>query len=40
MRGAEIAQESLFTTAKLVDFVPDDHPLREIRALFDEALEG
>jgi transposase len=38
MRGADITQESLFTTATLVDFVPDDHPLREIRALIDEAL--
>jgi transposase len=38
MRGADITQESLFTTATLANFVPDDHPLREIRALVDEAL--
>lgn len=31
MRGADITQETLFTTAKLDDFVPDDHPLRAIR---------
>lgn len=28
----------MFTTATLSDFVPDDDPLREIRALVDEAL--
>jgi transposase len=28
----------LFTTATLADFVPDDHPLREIHAFVDEAL--
>ena len=33
MRGADITQESLFTVAKLDDFVPDDHPLRAIRSL-------
>ncbi len=38
MRGADITQEALFTTAKLDDFVPDDHPLRVIRALTDQAL--
>ena len=38
MRGADITQESQFTTATLADFVPEDHPLREIRALVDEAL--
>ena len=38
MRGADIPQESLFTTAKLDDFVPSDHPLRAIRALTDQAL--
>lgn len=32
MRGADIIQESLFTTATLANFVLDDHPLREIRA--------
>lgn len=38
MRGADITQESLFTTAKLDDFVPVDHPLRAIRTLTDQAL--
>jgi transposase len=31
-------QESLFTVAKLEDFVPADHPLRPIRLLVNEAL--
>ena len=38
MRGADVTQESLFTVAKLSDFVPDDHPLRSIRGLADQAL--
>lgn len=38
MRGADVTQEGLFTTARLADFVPHDHPLRSIRALADEAL--
>ncbi len=38
MRGADITQETLFTTAKLDDFVPHDHPLRAIRELTDQAL--
>ncbi|NCT66722.1 MAG: IS5 family transposase [Rhodanobacteraceae bacterium] len=38
MRGADITQEALFTTAKLDDFVPDGHPLRAIRALTDQVL--
>jgi transposase len=32
-------QESLFTIAKLEDFVPADHPLRPIRELVNEALK-
>jgi transposase len=40
MRGADGMQEALFTVAKLEDFVPADHPLRPIRALVNEALEG
>jgi len=40
MRGADGMQESLFTVAKLEDFVPADHPLRPIRLLVNEALEG
>ena len=31
-------QESLFTVAKLDDFVPADHPLRAIQVLVNEAL--
>ncbi len=38
MRGADGMQESLFTVAKLDDFVPTDHPLRAIQALVNEAL--
>lgn len=38
MRGVDATQESLFTTAKLDDFVPEDHPLRAIRGLADQAL--
>ncbi len=37
MRGADGLQESLFTVAKLDDFVPADHPLRSIRTLVNEA---
>jgi len=39
MRGADITQESLFTVAKLDDFVPASHPLRAIRKLADTALQ-
>lgn len=38
MRGHDGLQESLFTIAKLEDFVPDDHPLRSIRQLVNAAL--
>jgi hypothetical protein len=38
MRGADITQEPLFTTIKLDERVPDDHPLRSIQILFDQAL--
>ena len=38
MRGADAMQESLFTVAKLDDFVPADHPLRAIRVLVNDAL--
>lgn len=38
MRGADITQESLFSTVHLNTFVPADHPLRDVRALLDEAL--
>jgi transposase len=33
-------QKSLFTVAKLDDFVPADHPLRSLRLLVNEALAG
>ena len=38
MRGSDAMQESLFTVAKLDDFVPSDHPLRNVRMLVNEAL--
>lgn len=38
MRGSDAVQESLFTVAKLDDFVPTDHPLRDVRELVDSAL--
>lgn len=38
MRGSDTMPESLFTMAKLEDFVPTDHPLRAMRELVNEAL--
>ena len=38
MRGGDAMQESLFTVAKLEDFVPEDHPLRTVRQLVNSAL--
>jgi transposase len=38
MRGADSYNESLFTTVRLEDFVPANHPLRPIRAWVNEAL--
>ena len=38
MRGADSYNESLFTTARLEDFVPANRPLRPIRNLVDDAL--
>lgn len=38
MRGADIVQESLFSTIHLESFVPQDHPLRGIKSIFDESL--
>ena len=38
MRGADITQENLFSTARLNEFVPDSHPLRAVRKLFDTAM--
>lgn len=39
MRGADVIQESMFTTVILERYVPKEHPLRPIRALFNEALK-
>ena len=38
MRGANVMQESLFTVKRLEDFVPQAHPLRDIRELLNTAL--
>jgi transposase len=38
MRGADSYNEALFSTIKLEDFVPGDHPLRPIRLWVNEAL--
>ena len=38
MRGSDGMQETLFTMAKLEDFVPADHPLRPTRELVNQAL--
>ena len=38
MRGADVMQESLFTTLTLSDFVPANHPLRPIREIVNTAL--
>jgi transposase len=40
MRGSDGMQESMFTVAKLEDFVPADHPLRAIAVVVNEALKG
>jgi hypothetical protein len=36
IRGMDEMQESLFTTVKLEDFVPADHPLRPVRLLVNQ----
>ncbi len=38
MRGPDGYSENLFTTVRLEDFVPADHPLRAIRGWVNEAL--
>jgi transposase len=40
MRGSDGMQETLFTMAKLDDFVPSDHPLRPIQGIVNTALVG
>jgi hypothetical protein len=37
MRGLDRFTESMFTVLKLDDFVPNDHPLRPIRAWLNDA---
>ena len=39
MRGADITQEALFSTAHLDKFVPHNHPHQTIRQLFNTAME-
>lgn len=39
MRGADVMQESMFTTVILEHYVPKTHPLRPIRELFNQALK-
>ena len=39
MRGADVTQEALFSTIRLEDFVPSDHPLRSIREIFNDSLK-
>ena len=38
MRGAERFTESLFTLSRLKDFIPADHPLRQILPMVNQAL--
>ncbi len=38
MRGSDAVSGSLFSYVDLEDRVPDDHPLRVIRGLVDDAL--
>jgi len=39
VRGADITQETLFTTVHLKTFVPANHPIRPIRGLFNQAMK-
>jgi len=39
MRGADTFTESLFTMRRLEDFVPEQHPLRPIRDMVNQALK-
>jgi len=40
MRGFDIQQDTLFSTASPESRVPRDHPLRQVRAIADKALAG
>ena len=39
MRGSDVRTKSLFSYVSCEARVPDNHPLRPIRAIVDEALE-
>ena len=39
MRGSDIHQSELFSYGSIEDRIPEDHPLRAIRAMVDEALK-
>lgn len=39
MRGSDTFTESLFSVHRLDDFVPQSHPLRELRVMVNEALK-
>lgn len=38
MRGADVMQEGLFSFKRLEEFIPADHPLRDIRVILNAAL--
>jgi len=38
MRGIDMSQPSLFVCRTVQDFVPNDHPLRDLRELIDQVL--
>lgn len=40
MRGADVEQGGLFSYVSLESRIPEEHPLRRIRALLDEALKS
>jgi hypothetical protein len=40
MQGREKPQKALFGTQPMDSLLPGDHPLRKIRALFDEAFRS
>ena len=40
MRGEDLQQQELFSYGSLEDRVPVDHPLRQIRAMVDDALNA
>ena len=40
MRGEDHQQHDLFSYGSLEERIPADHPLRPIRAMVDEALNG